>query len=221
MPDQYRGWIEGRHVRIYAPGEATYPSSPEVAEIASLMAFLYYVPSVSTRGPASRAPLGVQLQLEEVDEDWCQVIVPSGANLWVARGDVEIRPAGYRHEWTGAEALVATAKRFLGVPYHWGGCTAWGIDCSGFVQLVYRLHGVQLLRDANIQITQPELAHIEHKDLQAGDLIFFGETRITHVGLCISDEAFIHATVHERPVVQISRLDDLHWVKLFQGGRRP
>jgi cell wall-associated NlpC family hydrolase len=58
-------------------------------------------------------------------------------------------------------------------------------------------------------------------DLQAGDLLFFGGNSITHVGMYIGEGQFIHATTHERPIVQISRLDEPHWTSLYQGARRP
>ena len=95
-----------------------------------------------------------------------------------------------------------------------------GIDCSGLVQLAYRLHGVQLLRDSRIQYTDPRLAPVEREDLQAGDLVFFGRERITHVGLCLGAPHFIHATSWRVPVVQISSLEEPHWTELYQGARR-
>jgi len=117
--------------------------------------------------------------------------------------------------------VIATAKRFLELPYMWGGTTPLGIDCSGFVQLCYHLHGVFLLRDASIQYTQTGLLPIEQDDLEPGDLIFFGRTSITHVGLYMGDGEFIHATSHLRPVVQIARLEEAHWTELYWGARRP
>jgi cell wall-associated NlpC family hydrolase len=116
--------------------------------------------------------------------------------------------------------VIAIAKRFLGLPYLWGGTTPLGIDCSGFVQLAYGLHGASLLRDSSIQFTQPDLETVDKQDLQAGDLVFFGEARITHVGMYIGDGEFIHATTYLRPIVQISRLDEPRWVELYQGTRR-
>ena len=51
--------------------------------------------------------------------------------------------------------------------------------------------------------------------------MFFGKTKVTHVGMVVSRGRFIQATTHETPVVQESRLDDPHWVALYKGARRP
>jgi cell wall-associated NlpC family hydrolase len=89
------------------------------------------------------------------------------------------------------------------------------------VQLAYRLHGVELLRDSDIQFTQPDLEVVDRQDLKAGDLVFFGRDQISHVGLYTGGGRFIHATVHRQPIVQISPLDEQHWVTLYRGARRP
>jgi hypothetical protein len=100
--------------------------------------------------------------------------------------------------------LIDNALLFLNTPYMWGGRTPLGIDCSGFTQLIYRLNGVNLLRDASQQSTQGEvLSFIEESD--PGDLAFFDnhEGKITHVGIIMSDHYIIHA--HGK--VRIDRLD--------------
>ena len=92
------------------------------------------------------------------------------------------------------DALVKKAMLFLNSPYLWGGRTPFGIDCSGFTQMVYRLCGHHLLRDAKEQATQGEvLSFIEESE--AGDLAFFdnAEGNITHVGIIMNDYKIIHA----------------------------
>jgi cell wall-associated NlpC family hydrolase len=221
MPDDYRGWIEAAWVRVHAPGEGAYPTTAQVAEIQSLLAFLYYAPSASARAPALQVTLGVRLEADEEQDGWVPVTLPDRSVLWVQRGHVALGAADtVRSRGTVAEVL-ATAQRFLGLPYLWGGTTPLGIDCSGFVQLVYRWHGVHLVRDSHLQYTQPGLMPVGRDDLQAGDLLFFGRERITHVGLSMGDGAFIHATTHKWPVVQVSRLDEAHWTSLYRGARRP
>lgn len=102
------------------------------------------------------------------------------------------------------EKLIETAFLYLNSPYLWGGKTPFGIDCSGFTQMVYKLNGYKLLRDASQQATQGEaLSFIEESE--PGDLAFFdnNEGLITHVGIIMKDNYIIHA--HGK--VRIDRLD--------------
>ncbi len=221
LPDQYQGWIETRHVRVYAGDQALYASAGQVAVIQHLLAFLYHGPDGTRRAPALQVTLGARLEVASVGEDWVQVTLPDGSGAWVRRGDVSIVEAGSSRPRGTVQEVIRTAKRFLGLPYLWAGTTPLGIDCSGFVQLVYHLNGVALLRDSHIQYTQADLLPVDKADLKAGDLIFFGQTAITHVGLYMGNGEFIHATTHIRPIVQISRLDEPHWTGLYQGARRP
>jgi len=100
--------------------------------------------------------------------------------------------------------IISTAFKYLNSPYLWGGKTPFGIDCSGFTQMVYKLNGHKLLRDASQQASQGEaLSFIEESE--PGDLAFFdnNEGVITHVGIIMKDNYIIHA--HGK--VRIDRLD--------------
>ena len=102
--------------------------------------------------------------------------------------------------------LINTAFMYLNAPYLWGGKTPFGIDCSGFTQMVYKLNGYHLLRDASQQATQGEaLSFIEESE--AGDLAFFDneEGKIIHVGIIMDNNYIIHASGK----VRIDRLDHL------------
>ena len=90
--------------------------------------------------------------------------------------------------------ILRKAFLFLNSPFLWGGKTPFGIDCSGFTQMVYKLCGYSLLRDANQQATQGEvLSFIEESE--PGDLAFFDndEGEIVHVGIILMDYHIIHA----------------------------
>jgi len=100
--------------------------------------------------------------------------------------------------------LIETAFLYANAPYLWGGKTPFGIDCSGFTQMVYKINGHQLLRDASQQATQGEsLSFIEESE--PGDLAFFDnkDGDIVHVGIILKDNHIIHA--HGK--VRIDRLD--------------
>lgn len=90
--------------------------------------------------------------------------------------------------------IIQKAFTFLNTPFLWGGKTPYGIDCSGFTQMVYKLCGHKLLRDAKQQATQGEvLSFIEESE--PGDLAFFDndEGEIVHVGIILNDYHIIHA----------------------------
>jgi hypothetical protein len=100
--------------------------------------------------------------------------------------------------------LVNTAYKFLNAPFLWGGRTLFGVDCSGFTQLVYRINGYQLFRDAHQQASQGEvLSFIE--ECEPGDLAFFDneEGEIVHCGILLDNNYIIHC--HGK--VRIDRID--------------
>jgi len=93
------------------------------------------------------------------------------------------------------EAFYITAKSFLNAPYLWGGRTHFGIDCSGFSQAVFRLHGININRDASQQAKQGQ--PVENiKKAKPGDLAFFinENEKITHVGIMLNKSQIIHAS---------------------------
>jgi len=101
-------------------------------------------------------------------------------------------------------SIVNTALSFLNSPYLWGGKTPFGIDCSGFTQMVYKINGYRLCRDAKDQANQGEtLSFIEESE--AGDLAFFNNDQgdIIHVGIILQNNHIIHASGK----VRIDRID--------------
>lgn len=108
------------------------------------------------------------------------------------------------YEQLSKSDIIHKAYLFLYSPYLWGGKTPFGIDCSGFTQMVYKLCGYQLKRDAKEQALQGDvLSFIEESE--PGDLAFFdnNEGQIVHVGIIMNDYYIIHA--HGK--VRIDRLD--------------
>ncbi len=222
-PDRYRGWIPSGALLSY-PGPAVprYASAGPVAEVVTLMANVYREASVTSARPRIQAPLGARLEVTgaSAKEGWHRVRLPTGESGFVLAGDVRLGDAAEKRERGTEKDLIATARRFLGVPYLWGGMTAHGVDCSGYVSLVYRVNGFDLLRDADLQFDDPSLLKVERGDLRPGDLVFFGKKKPTHVGLYVGEGRFLSATTHRVPIVQESGLDEEHWSDIYLGARR-
>jgi cell wall-associated NlpC family hydrolase len=227
-PDRYAGWVAVASLSPY-PSAAVprYARNGAVAEVIALMANLYREPSVTTARPKAQAPFGTRLEIdgsvavpERAAARWIAVRLPSGEAAYIQRGDVRIGDASApRAPGTGGD-LVATARRFLGAPYLWGGMSFHGVDCSGFMSRVYAANGFDLLRDADIQFSDPRGRAIDRNALQAGDLVFFGDKKITHVGMYVGDGRFISATTYQTPVVREDSLDDPYWTAIYRGARR-
>ncbi|HQQ95379.1 MAG TPA: C40 family peptidase [Bacteroidia bacterium] len=105
---------------------------------------------------------------------------------------------------SNADAILKTGAEFLHAPYLWGGRNPFGIDCSGFTQLVFRVNGYELPRDAHQQVEKgTALAFAD--EAEAGDLAFFDneEGRIVHVGILLNNQEIMHASGS----VRIDRFD--------------
>ena len=118
--------------------------------------------------------------------------------------------------------MLEFSKRFLGLPYTWGGTSSYGYDCSGFSQMLGRRRGISMPRDAQPQAEWSGVVAVERKDLAPGDLLYFGssEKKITHTGIYIGVGKFINATTHLTPMVRIDDLNDPYWTKLLVASRR-
>ncbi|MXV15133.1 C40 family peptidase [Hufsiella ginkgonis] len=101
--------------------------------------------------------------------------------------------------------IAQTARFYLNAPYLWGGRSPYGIDCSGFCQVVFKLFGIPLKRDAAQQALQGETVHFL-PEATAGDLAFFDneDGKIIHVGILLDQSTLIHASGR----VKIDAIDD-------------
>lgn len=114
--------------------------------------------------------------------------------------------------------LTQTAKKYIGIPYKYGGTTTAGLDCSGYTQLVFKKLGYSLNRTAASQYQQGKA--VAKSALQTGDLVFFNTTGRTasHVGIYIGNGQFIHAGTSTG--VSIASLNSSYWKPKYNGARR-
>ncbi len=214
--DDYLGWTP---IACLRPGEA-YGVKGRVAEVASLFAHIYREPNVTRHAPVITVPFEARLEVIAEPPDntrWLEVRLPDDRSAWIQAGDVV-----FGGKPLSIPEMLVFAKRFLGLPYTWGGTSSYGYDCSGFMQMLNRQRGVNMPRDAQPQADWSGAAPVERSALLPGDLIYFGSSdkKITHTGMYLGDGRFINATTWQTPMVRIDDLNQPHWSKLLVAIRR-
>lgn len=130
----------------------------------------------------------------ELITDNFEIIETSQGNMMLSMGSEVSFITENSPQKLAFEDISVLAQQFLNVPYLWSGRSFFGLDCSGFVQLVYKIQGVSLPREAYQQAEMGEvLSFVEES--KPGDLAFFEneEGTITHVGMMLSNNEIIHA----------------------------
>jgi gamma-D-glutamyl-L-lysine dipeptidyl-peptidase len=184
--DDYEGWIDNKQYKSITEEQYILLSKDNIVLNADLIEYI-----TSPENLLMPIPLGASLSFLNYPEINSENFNFEGLKV------SGIKPKS---------DIINTAYMYLHAPYLWGGKTPFGIDCSGFTQMVYKLNGYQLLRDASQQATQGEaLSFIEESE--AGDLAFFDndEGNIIHVGIIMENNYIIHASGK----VRIDRLDHL------------
>lgn len=214
LPDGYVGWVRDWHLRVVAAAEPLAFAARANHRIGTSWSSILCAPRADA-DPCGETIMGTHVVVHAQDGGWSQVELPGGKSGWLPQ--MALRAGA--GPWPGDVAsLLATLRRFLGVPYLWGGRSPKGFDCSGLVQFAYGLHGFDLPRDADAQAG----AGYAVETAAAGDLHFFGKDHVTHVAVALDAERFLHARGEVRcnALRRESSLHDAELRALWRGTRR-
>lgn len=197
LPDGYRGWVRSW---LTAPARPGWPG-PLLAEVDAPVSWLRAAPEAASE-PVSDIVIGTRLPpLPGRAPGWVLLALPDGRAGWLPRADLLRRtpgPAEAPRRPPTAAAVLRSARRFLGVPYVWGGRSSKGLDCSGFTQMILDLHDVRIPRDAKDQraaLERRARGRREFEGAAPGSLVFFGPKsgKTTHVGFATGGGGLLHA----------------------------
>lgn len=200
-PDRYFGWVDDAAIALKDKNELAEWKALEKVLYKNQNGFAYSDASLNSAVECDLV-LADLLSVVESKDGFYKIVLADGREAFV-RKDECISLDIWNKKSIQAEDILTTAFNFKGVPYLWGGTSAKMVDCSGFTKSSYYLHGIILQRDASQQTLYGELVDTENNytELQTGDLVFFGKKatadkreRVTHVGLCIGSQEFIHAS---------------------------
>ncbi len=186
--DMYEGWVDVKQIKKISKSEFESINEETSAYITSHNA------TVETEGEKIiNLAMGSRLPL--YDNDKCKI----AEKEYITCGEIATTS-----ELTKCSSVCELALKYMGTPYLWGGRSPYGIDCSGFVQVIYRMFGIFLKRDSGIQV-ESGITIDFLEDVIPGDLAFFDnqDGNIVHVGILLNKTKIIHASGE----VRIDKID--------------
>lgn len=203
--DGYVGWV--RAAALFACEEArvrAYISASQTLVTAEI-AQAFHDPGCLDQ--VSKLPFGIRMPCVERADAAVALELPAGQRFWVAASDTQALSTQPRPDAAGIADALRWMRRHIGVPYLWGGRSAFGYDCSGLAQTFWAALGVRIPRDADQQFQAGEAVE---GAARPGDLLFFsvgasgGErprhADIRHVGIALGGDLMLHASGRARAV---------------------
>ncbi len=171
-----------------------YPEKTSFAKVKSLWAYLYIEKNTYMGEFAMRIPYNTKIEIKEhIDERWAIAKTLDDNLYYIQKNDLS-----FEDKILTIDEMINEAMLFLNIPYLFSGCSSYGFDCSGFVQVLFKQMDILLPKNSRNQ-SKSDLFEdvIDINNLQKADLLFFINPitkRINHVGLYLYDDLFIHAS---------------------------
>jgi hypothetical protein len=203
-PDKYISWVDkGGITRM---DRDNFDNWNQHKKIIFIKNFGYvYSDKTENANIVSDITLGGILKYKSLDSKFYEVEYPDNRIGFIKKEEALLYSNWLQNLTPSKEKIESIAKKMDGFPYLWGGTSSKGMDCSGFTKMVYLMNGFIIPRDASQQINAGKIVdkNLEFKNLEKGDLIFFGrkatsekKQRVVHVGLWLGNDKmeFIHAS---------------------------
>ena len=204
MPDGYIGWVHSAQIKRLSQAQLSDWNAADHLVVTARTSEL------KDSAGAILMPLTVGSRLKMLDRKRGQVQaqLPDGRIGWIVAADVmdarahashwQVMRSGSREAFW--KAYIAQAKRLLGTPYLWGGTSASGVDCSGFVSLMWQMVGIVSMRDADQLIVHANRLNLQSLDeIPVGGYLAFGridetgKPKVEHIGISLGQGDFIHS----------------------------
>jgi gamma-D-glutamyl-L-lysine dipeptidyl-peptidase len=193
-PYRYLGWVESLMLTQPPPEQAEAWNAGPLVRFQDATGIIRSAPDEDS-APVADIVMGGVVKRDRSGGRWTRVLLPDGRAGYLPARSLADKAQGSPQS-VERDRLIARASSLKGIPYLWGGNSTKGFDCSGFTQTVFKMDDISLPRDANQQVlvgAEVEPAP-DFSNVLPGDLLFFGEQRITHVGISLGGGRFIHAS---------------------------
>lgn len=201
-PDDYLGWMEGDAFTSMTPKQFDSWLKSEKIIYLQDQGYIYDKPGKESAVLTDITATSILKVIQPVGDGIIEVELPDGRRGYMYRDECEhFEYWAFRNIKIKAGSVISLAKSFMGRPYLWGGTSTKMMDCSGLTRIVFMLHGIYLPRDASQQALIGKTVALgkEQMDrLKPGNLLFFGRIlddgseRITHTGIYLGNDEFIH-----------------------------
>jgi len=196
QPDGYYGWVNENAIQIISGAKLKKYQESLNFRVKSKTANIQLTKKTKANIPEFLF-YGTNLASVKIEGNYCIVKNTDSDKFKIAKRSLMLIS---KSKTIKPLDIIKIAKKFIGVPYLWGGISTFGFDCSGFVRTVFRTYGIELPRDSRDQYKFGQ--KVSHENVKPADLLFFKG----HVAIALGKDRFIHASLGEGGVA-INSLD--------------